>query len=249
LAEETTRTLYNKVKDALVRKIESNEWPLNSKIPPERELCDILNVSRITVRQALHELELKGNLSRKQGRGTFVTAPKIEQRLLNLYGFSEEVKKMGFQPSSRIIDFHISPCSEKVAQKLNVEPGTQVYYLKRVRIANNEPIAIETSYIPCTLCPALSSEEVVEMGLYNVMRAKFNLFPDKAEDAIESVLISPDSASLLNIGKHTPCLSLERCTMAGDTVVEYCRGVFRGDRYKYSITLNYVGQNGHHIGL
>lgn len=239
MARETYTTLYHKVKDELIEKIEKGEWPLNSKIPPERELCNILNVSRITVRQALYELELKGYLTRTQGKGTFVTAPKIEQKLLNLYGFSEEIKKMGYKPSSRIIDFRVAECNPKVALKLDVEPGAEVYILKRVRVANDEPIAIETSYIPCSLCPGLSSEEVVDKGLYNVMREKYGVFPNKAEDSMESVQVSPESASILNISKNTPCLTLERVAKAGDTIVEYTYGVFRGDRYKYKITLDY----------
>lgn len=236
LNEKSPVALYYQLKEILIDKIKSNEWKINSKIPTERELCDLYKVSRITVRQALEELENEGYLYRKQGRGTFVTAPKIEQRLSKFYSFSEEIRNMGYTPSTEMIDFKILDSDEIIAKHFNEKKAT-FYYVKRLRLANHEPFAIETSYIPTDLCPGLTAEEIVEKGLYNTIKAKFGLNPNKAIETFEAVIINPKDAFYLNVGKNSPGLLLERITYANSKIIEFCHGVIRGDRYKYQVVL------------
>lgn len=236
LNEKAPVALYYQLKEILVDKIKSNEWAIDSKIPTERELCELYKVSRITVRQALEELENEGFLYRKQGRGTFVTAPKIEQRLSKFYSFSEEIRNMGYTPSTKIIDFKIVASEEVVAKHFN-EKGITVYCIRRLRLANNEPFAIETSYIPYDLCPNLTVEEIAAKGLYNTMKTKYGLIPNEAVETFEAVLINPNDALQLQVAKKSPGLLLERTTYADDKIVEFCHGIIRGDRYKYRVVL------------
>jgi Transcriptional regulators len=236
LNEKAPVALYYQLKEVLVDKIKSNEWEIESKIPPERELCDLYKVSRITVRQALEELENEGFLYRKQGKGTFVTAPKIEQRLSNFYSFSEEIRNMGYTPSTEIIEFKVIDSEEVVAKHFN-EKGLSVYCIKRLRLANKEPFAVETSYIPHNLCPNLTVDEVEAKGLYNTMKTKYNLVPNEAVETFEAVLIKPSDAAHLHTGKNAPGLLLERTTYADERIVEFCYGIIRGDRYKYKVVL------------
>ncbi|MFN3335935.1 MAG: GntR family transcriptional regulator, partial [Thermomicrobium sp.] len=112
-------------------------------IPPERELEQRFGVSRVTVRQALHQLVLAGRLERVQGRGTFVARPKVEQ-VLALTSFSEEMVQRGMRPGSRMLGVRQIPASETLAQRLQVAVDAPVIELCRLRLANDEPMALET---------------------------------------------------------------------------------------------------------
>lgn len=237
LDEKAPVALYYQLKEILLAKIKSNEWPVNSKIPTERELCTLFKVSRITVRQALSELEQEGYLYRKQGRGTFVTAPKIEQRLSHFYSFSEEIREMGYSPSSRMLDFRIVKADESVANNLGLNRGDPVYSIRRLRLANEEPFAIENSFVPCDVCPGLSSEDISSKGLYNTMNINYGLIPNEAVETFEAIAIDAENAHYLNVSRNSPGLLLERVTRADQTIVEYCHSIIRGDRYKYQILL------------
>jgi GntR family transcriptional regulator len=146
--EKSPVTLYYQLKEMLKQKIKSGEWAIDIKIPTERMLCEMYNVSRITVRKALEELEREGYLKRMQGKGTFVTSIKIEQRLSKFYSFSEEIKKMGYVSSTRIIEFSMVDADRKLSGLLGVKENSRLYSLKRLRLANHEPFALETCYIP-----------------------------------------------------------------------------------------------------
>lgn len=236
LNEKAPVALYYQLKEILVDKIKNNEWEIDSKIPTERELCDLYKVSRITVRQALKELDDEGFLYRKQGKGTFVTAPKIEQRLSKFYSFSEEIRNMGYTPSTKAIEFKKVTIDENIAKHFN-EKVSVVYCIKRLRLANNEPFAIETSYIPCDLCPGMTADEVTAKGLYNTMKTMYNLIPNEAIETFEAVIINPGDALHLHVSKNSPGLLLERTTYANQRIVEFCHGIIRGDRYKYQVVL------------
>lgn len=237
LDDKAPVALYYQLKEMLVAKIKNGEWAIESKIPTERELCDLYMVSRITVRKALEDMEREGYLSRKQGKGTFVTSPKIEQRLSRFYSFSEEIKKMGLEPSAQMMEFSILPADEKLAAALAVNKNSSLYSIKRLRLANNEPFALEISYLPCDLFPGLSREEVALKGLYNTMKTNYNVVPTEAEEAFEAILIDKDAARDLNVKKKFPGIFLERHTSANERVVEYCKSIIRGDRYKYRVVL------------
>lgn len=236
LDEKAPVALYYQLKEILLEKIRNNEWPINGKIPTERELCEIFKVSRITVRQALYELEKGGYIYRKQGKGTFVTAPKIEQRLSSFYSFSEEIRKMGYTPSTQVVGFDLIKADAEVAKHLNIPQEAKVYSIRRLRLANQEPFAYENSFIPEELCPGLTSEEVATNGLYNSM-GKYGIVPNKAIETFEAVAISSNDALYLEANKNSPGLLLNRVTYAEQKVIEYCRSIIRGDRYKYRIVL------------
>lgn len=238
LNEESPLALYHQLKNILIKKIKSNEWPVNTKIPTERELCETYAVSRITVRQALNELGKDGYLYRKQGKGTFVTTPKIEQRLGKFYSFSEEIRKMGFTPGTEVLDFRLIDCDkDSIAAGLNMDKHEKVYSIRRRRLADGEPFAVETSYIPYNICPDLNKESISTEGLYNSLKNNYGINPDEAVETFEAVLINENNANELSTSVNLPGISLERFTYAKGRVVEYCRSIIRGDRYKYKVVL------------
>lgn len=237
LDERAPVTLYYQLKKIMIDKIDSNEWSIDSQIPTERQLCEMYNVSRITVRQALDEIAREGLLYRKQGKGTFVTAPKLEQRLSKFYSFSEEIEKMGYVPGSRILVFSTIKADDNVAKNLNTDKDSFVYRIKRLRLASNEPFAVEISYIPYDMFKDLNENEISSNGLYNTLKQKYNVNPDEAVETFEAVLINSEDAQFLQVKKNSPGLLLERFTDAGGKTIEYCRSIIRGDRYKYKVVL------------
>lgn len=238
LDEKAPVALYHQLKAILAEKIHSGQWKVNDRIPTERELCDAYGVSRATVRLALGELENEGLLYRKQGRGTFVAAPKIEQLLSGFYSFTDEMKKQGHKPSARVLSFKKIEATGEVVQALLLPEGTPVFAIKRLRLADDEPIILEVSYVPCALCPALTEEDVKENALYDLFRQRYNIFPSRAQESFEAVSAGPHEASYLGIPSGAPVLRLERITYAFDRPVEYNVGLIRGDRYKYKVVLS-----------
>jgi GntR family transcriptional regulator len=237
LDEKAPTSLYFQLKEILVEKIKTHIWGVNQKIPTERELCELYRVSRITVRQALDELEKEGYLYRKQGKGTFVTVPKIEQSLQNFYSFSEEIKKMGGIPTTKVLDFLELAATDEIAEKLNINKASPVYSIKRLRMSNEEPFALEVSYIPRDICPGLTKEAVESKGLYNSILELCGIYMEEAEESFEAILVDPISASYLNVSKNSAGLLLERLTKSKGTVIEYCNSLIRGDRFKYRVSL------------
>lgn len=237
LDERSPLSLYYQIKEILIKKIKDNEWPVSSKIPTEKELCKMFGVSRITVRQALEELKKEGYLYRKQGKGTFVTTPKLETRLNNFYSFSEEIKKMGAAPGTEIISFDVVECCETISQNLELEKGVKVYAIKRLRLAFDEPFAIEISYIPYDMVEGMTKEEVKKNGLYNTLKNVFGITPDEATETFEAIMTPSDACSYLKVRKNSAALKLERITRAQGRIVEYCLCIIRGDKYKCKVLL------------
>src|SRR5262245_56978775 len=118
LDRESAVPLHSQLKAAIDARIESGEWPPESQLPPERELCDRFQVSRITVRQALHQLVTEGRLLRIHGRGTYVASSPLKKQLLPLVGFSEDMQSRGQRPGARVLRFEAAPRSEEHTSEL-----------------------------------------------------------------------------------------------------------------------------------
>ncbi len=237
LDESSPFSLYYQLKNIFIDNITGKTWKLNSKIPTERELCEIYGVSRITVRQALKKLEDEGYLYRKQGKGTFVKSQQFVQRLSQFYSFSEEIKKMGSVPGTRILSFGVVEAGLAIAQKLNIAKGDRVFAIRRLRLADGEPFAVETSYIVYQYAKELSEEAVGKYGLYAALKKECGVAVSSATETFEAVTVGGEEADYLKVPKKSAALHLERTARAGEKVIEYCVSTIRGDKYKYAIQL------------
>ncbi|MCI1981734.1 MAG: GntR family transcriptional regulator [Oscillospiraceae bacterium] len=237
LDETLSTSLYSQLKKIILDNIKSGKWPVNTKIPTEVQLCDMYHVSRITVRQALNDLKQDGFLYRKQGKGTFVREPKLEQNLSRFYSFSTEIKKMGYTPSTRILNFEVTDASPEVLQKLKLKPGSKVYAITRLRLADSEPVVLEISYLPYSISNNLKEQDVKNFGLYSTLIKTIGCHPNKAEESFEAVLMNQEEAKYLHAKPKDAALRLERCTYADSKLVEYCISIIKGDKYTYKITL------------
>ena len=162
---ETHEAKYVQVKAQLLRMIQDeNRFP-DRCLPSERELCDMFGVSRITVRRAVADLELDGVLFRVQGKGAFVNAAKIQQPLFRVSSFTQDMNSRQMKPGSRILALERIPSGELIAAKLGIEPTEDVYMLKRLRIADEEPMAIETCYLPLRIGTVIADKISDNMSL------------------------------------------------------------------------------------
>jgi len=237
LDEKSPVSLQYQLKVILTSKIKNNEWSVGTLIPSERELCEIYGVSRITVRQALKDIENDGYLTRKQGKGTYVSSPKLEQRLNKFYSFSEEVKKMGLEPSAVVVGLEVISCGKEIGSCLEIEEEANVYKVSRLRLAGDEIYAYEISYIPYSLTDKLTADEIQGKGLYNTIEKYSGVFPDETTEVFEAVSASPEIAGYLKIKKNSAVLRMERFAKAQEKCVEYCISSIRGDKYRYKVML------------
>jgi GntR family transcriptional regulator len=252
LDENLTTPLYRQLKDILQKKIYSGEWVYGSKIPSEVELCTQYGISKMTVRLAVNELVQLGYLYRRQGKGTFVSVPKIAQKLTSFYSFSEDITRMGYSVKSDILEFEIIPCSDAVAEKLEKKAGDGVYSIKRLRYVNSMPFALETSYIPNGKIDGLSAEAVRDTGLYNTIERMFGIKPDRATEVFEAVLLPPDGMELLRVKKNTPGYHINRVTSCAGLIFEFGETLARGDILRFNVVLDtkpyIMTKNGHEEG-
>lgn len=208
-------------------------------LPSERDLASRLGVSRVTVRQALRVLEEQGLLVRRQGSGTFVASPRIEQPLSALTGFSEDMRARGLTPGGHVLGLERTRPTPQEAMNLAVSPLAEVVRLRRLRTADHEPLAIETSTVPVTVVGDLYPQDMQDRSLYSVMRERGHA-PDRAMQHLRACEADPDTARLLHVAPGTALLATERVTWdRGGNVLEYARALYRGDRYDFIVELKH----------
>lgn len=237
--------LYYQLKEIIHHHIVSGEWTAGKRIPSEKELGQEYDVSRTTVRQALEELVHEGLLSRAQGVGTFVSYEKMEHELGRLTSFTEDIRIRGLEPSSRLVSIEIISPPEGITKKLDMQAGEQVLKIVRVRLADGEPVGIHTNYIKNKFDKSLKelknifSEE--STSFYEFSEAN-GVPPIDALESIEAVPANEVESKYLNVAEFFPLLLITRTTYSlGKSPLEYCRMVYRADRYRYNIYLSRYG--------
>jgi GntR family transcriptional regulator len=220
--------MYKQLVEQFARSIRSGDLTPGTKMPSEREIADTLNVSRTTARQAIDELVNLGIVFRAQGKGTYVAEPGMRD-LLGFTSFTDHMKGMGFKPSSKIITQELIEPDEEMADALRLRPGEKVLFLRRIRLADGKPVAIQTSHIPEKLVPGLVDENLSEKSFFEVLRTKYYVFPAWSEAKVESAACYEDEAKYLNIEKGSSVLVVHGMTYT-DTfdMVESVKTVYRG---------------------
>ncbi len=228
--------LYFQIQRTLMDKIRSGELSEGDPLASEEELARLHQVSRMTARQALHGLKSSGYAVSQKGRGTFVTRPKMEKNLLHLQGFTEDMKQRGMVPSSRLLEQNVMPATEGLAAKLRLEPGDTIMHLRRLRLADGIPMALEESNVPLKFYPGVERVSFAHRSLYSVLRDRYGLRVGWADEVIEALAATREESELLTIPRKASVLSISRHIMStGDVPVEVACSRYRGDRYRASI--------------
>jgi len=228
--------IYYQIEAALKQQIENGLLQPGDLIPSEREFAEAHQISRMTVRQAISNLVNAGYLIRQKGRGTFVANKKIVMQLSGLTSFSEEMEHLGLEPTSELLSYQMIAAEMTIANKLGIREGANVYELKRLRIANDQPLALETVYIPEQLLPGLN-QEVAITSLYAFAEAS-GLNLGRASQTFESRLATKEEAQHLGLSVNSPVLSVEQLTfLATNQPFEYVISAYRGDRYTFTVEM------------
>jgi GntR family transcriptional regulator len=238
LSRDLPVPLYHQVKTSLLSRIETGQWRPGDRLPSEDELADRYKVSKITVRQALRELALVGHIRREQGRGTFVQRPPLLEGPRKLTSFSEEMRRQGVQASSAVLEQGTVPASADVASTLGIAEDDPVFRLRRLRLADGDPMGVQTAYIPARLVPRIGDIEFSRSSLYDVLSGHYNLAPSSAHETHFAFAVGGDDAALLRLDVGAPVMGTELIARLADgRVLEYVRSVMRADRYKIVLDL------------
>ncbi|MGX6445309.1 GntR family transcriptional regulator [Neobacillus sp. K501] len=229
--------IYHQLEEAIKQQIENGLLKEEELIPSEREFAERFQISRMTVRQAINNLVADGYLNRKKGRGTFVSKKKVEQELQGMTSFTEDMLSRGMNPSSKLLSFKIIGADKKTALDLKIAENEPIYKIKRIRLADGAPMALETAYIPVNLIPGLS-EENSNLSLYQYIEEHLALTISEATQEIEAAIADGEIAEPLGIDKGEPILFIVRIAYLQDgTPFELVKSSFRGDRYRFIATM------------
>jgi GntR family transcriptional regulator len=225
---------YYQLKEILLERVRRGEWKPGDLIPSERELSETYNISRMTARQAITDLVNEGVFYREQGRGTFVTQNKITQQLLNLTGFTEDIRARGQRPSTNVLAASLSPADDVAAERLRINPGDMVFVLRRLRLADDEPLAIEVSMLNFKGCERLAEEDLEHNSLYRLLETQYGIPLMEADQEIEAGLIGDEEAKILKVPTGSAALFTRRTTYTDrNRPIEYAKSVYRGNKYTF----------------
>lgn len=223
--------LYYQISQQIRQQIESGEMKPGEQIPTEKELQEIFDVSRSTIRQAITELVYAGLLERRSTQGTFVARTKLEESIFGFGSFTNEMLKRGMVPESKILNFQIILPPEIVAENLKIERGSRVVALKRLRVVNGEPVAVENWYAPAQNLSGIDRSYFQEAGreqsTYYMLRDRFNISLYSAVDGISAVALEARDAKLLQMEAGMPALLRTRVSFTAQNLpIVFASGVY-----------------------
>lgn len=202
-------------------------------LPPERALAGTFSTSRTTIRQALRELTIEGRLVRMQGRGTFASLPKMAQPL-QLTSYTEDMRRQGLASRSRLLAVGLVRADDELSWRLDVRLRAKVLRVERLRMARDEPMALETTHLDASRFPGLPKRLGDSVSLYALLATEYGVHLAQAEETIETVPARPKEAELLDTTVGYPMLLLSRHSRdTSGHPVEFALSFYRGDRYKF----------------
>jgi GntR family transcriptional regulator len=233
--------LYYQIEREILGNINLGHLQPGDRLPSETEIVQQYQVSRITARRVLEDLVKQGVAYSQQGRGTFIAVPRIRE-VSGFLSYSEDIRARGLIPSSQVLFFDLVDLDEAMQKKMQTKPGEKAFCLKRIRLADNKPMVIETAYLPTSLCPQLMEEDFSTSSLYCVLREKFGIYPTWADAEIVAGQATPEEAVYLGMQPGMPVLCADRLTYTRTyTVIESVRSVYCGDRFSFYTGRQFIG--------
>ncbi|NDU77086.1 UTRA domain-containing protein [Actinomadura sp. DSM 109109] len=213
-----------------------DDLDVGDALPSERRLAEELGVSRPTLRQAIDGLVAEGLLDRRHGSGTYVAEPRIAVSL-TMTSFTEDMIRRGMRPGGRVLSFRTETAGARIGRRLALSPVEEVFTIRRLRLADEATMAIETLYLPRALLPDLRRGDLEGRSFYDLLRGSGIVIASGTE-TIEPTVTTAEEAAELGVPVHTPAFLFERITRdEGGRPVEYVRSLYRGDRYRLELDL------------
>lgn len=230
--------LYYQLENILREKIKSGEYASGEHFPTEDQLAQSYKVSRITVRQALAFLEKDGLITRKRGKGSFVTEKQNRLEPMKLTGMFEDIIAMGVKTKTRVINFDLVHPSPKVIDRLKLNEDAKALRVERIRLIKGAPVSYTVSYIPSDLAKKISIKDLTIQPILNVLEKKCKVKISKGFQTIDATVADSRIASFLDVMTGAPLLKIERTVFdINNRPVEYILILYRSDRYHYSVEL------------
>ena len=230
--------MYFQIQSQLLQMIQSGQLRAGDALPSEDELRRACGVSRMTARHALQSLENQGFASRHKGQGTFVSQPRVEKDIMHLSGFTAEMRALGLQPSSRVLEAETIPASAEVASRLHIQIGSPVFHLRRLRCADSLPVAVEEAWLSHAQFPGLDKLDFASASLYKTLRERYGIRLSRADEILEARSATRQQAELLEIPRQASLLAITRTLWSVDgRPVETAQSIYRGDRYRAVLSI------------
>ena len=234
----STLPYYLQIKEALKLRILDGDYSVHERLPSESALMKMFGVSRITVRQALRDLHSDGLIFSVQGKGTFVSKPKVVQDVQRLQGFGEAMNSKGYDTSTRVLTLKECKPPKTAAEALGTRRNEKVVEVVRIRYLNREPVSVDHSYFPMEIGQKLFARDLAT-DIFPILENEFNQPLDYANLRIEAAVADEDTGQHLNIEPGAPVLKITRLvfTSSGKPIdFEYLS--YRGDAYQYHLRVN-----------
>jgi GntR family transcriptional regulator len=231
---ESSIPLYVQIAESLLDRIESSELRPGDRLPSERELSNMLDVNRMTVRRALQVLESQGLLIRRRGDGTYIAEPKIERQAGQLVPFTRGMERRGYLPGAKVITLERRAAEAAVARELGLPVSAPVYYVRRLRSINREPVMLERFTVPAHRFPGFERYDFSSRSVYAVMEQEYGIIVVRARQSLEPVVATEYEAELLKVQPGSPLMLERRLGFDQDEQpLEYGRDLYRGDRFRF----------------
>lgn len=226
--------LYYQVKEKILQDIQQN-YKVDDMIPAEGKLEEMYDVSRITVRKAIEELEKDNIIVKRQGIGTFVKEQKILYDANSFGSLTQRLSKQKHLLTTKSIAFEIIEGAHAIKDIL---PCKKLLCIKRTRLLDGVPFALMTNYFDVLTVPDIDKKLNLE-SLYLFLKEEYNIEFANAEEVVEALAATSDEANKLEIDEGSPLLSLKRLAFGSDSkAIEYSHLVIKGDMYKHKILLS-----------
>lgn len=233
LTKESRIPLHIQMADRIREQIRRGEILPNTRLPSERELCELYDISRITVRRALATLSQEGLILSTTGKGNFVAQTAFTEELQPLSSFTQDLTRRGLRASSITLTQEIIPADDTLAAKFGIPRGAEMVRLRRLRLADDLPIAVQITHLPHHLCPDLLRNDFSDRSLYEVLRSQYGLVLVRSDTEIMAALAQPEELNLLKLKPPAAVLISDQTTyLENRVVIEVTRSIFNADRYK-----------------